>query len=292
MREEAGRSACWANCRSLTDTGTFIVNGTERASSSRSCIAAGCVLRPRPRGKTPHNSNEAAFHTPARVIPYRGSWLDFSSAEGRAVPYRRRHQAAGDGAAARAQLHQRGSARHLASRTCSISAKEGTARRSEARRRAPARRDAELRPARQRRRAGRTGKRITARHVRPARQRQDQSSKCRTGTCSAASSRTTSSTPRRASCSPRPTTRDQRRTWRRSARPARRRSRRFISQRPRSRRLHLRPCASIRRAHAAGGAGRDLHDAPRRAPTKDAAQNLFKNLFFSMSATASIASAA
>jgi len=44
--------------------------------------------------------------------------------------------------------------------------------------------------------------------------------------------------------------------------------------------MSQRPCESIR-PHRPGGPGRDLpHDAPRRAPDKEAAQNLFHNLFF------------
>ena len=57
----------------MTQNGTFIVNGTERVIVSQMHRSPG-VLFDHDRGKT-HASGKFLFA--ARVIPYRGSWLDF-----------------------------------------------------------------------------------------------------------------------------------------------------------------------------------------------------------------------
>jgi DNA-directed RNA polymerase subunit beta len=57
----------------MTSNGTFIVNGTERVIVSQMHRSPG-VLFDHDRGKT-HSSGKYLFA--ARVIPYRGSWLDF-----------------------------------------------------------------------------------------------------------------------------------------------------------------------------------------------------------------------
>ena len=57
----------------MTDTGTFIVNGTERVIVSQLHRSPG-VFFDHDRGKT-HSSGKLLFN--ARIIPYRGSWLDF-----------------------------------------------------------------------------------------------------------------------------------------------------------------------------------------------------------------------
>jgi len=57
----------------MTDTGTFIINGTERVIVSQLHRSPG-VFFDHDRGKT-HSSGKLLFN--ARVIPYRGSWLDF-----------------------------------------------------------------------------------------------------------------------------------------------------------------------------------------------------------------------
>ena len=57
----------------MTDTGTFIVNGTERVIVSQLHRSPG-VFFDHDKGKT-HSSGKLLFS--ARVIPYRGSWLDF-----------------------------------------------------------------------------------------------------------------------------------------------------------------------------------------------------------------------
>ncbi|HEX6661517.1 MAG TPA: DNA-directed RNA polymerase subunit beta, partial [Sphingomicrobium sp.] len=57
----------------MTMNGTFIINGTERVIVSQMHRSPG-VLFDHDRGKT-HASGKYLFA--ARVIPYRGSWLDF-----------------------------------------------------------------------------------------------------------------------------------------------------------------------------------------------------------------------
>ncbi|MCM8730946.1 DNA-directed RNA polymerase subunit beta [Hephaestia sp. GCM10023244] len=57
----------------MTSNGTFIINGTERVIVSQMHRSPG-VLFDHDRGKT-HSSGKYLFA--ARVIPYRGSWLDF-----------------------------------------------------------------------------------------------------------------------------------------------------------------------------------------------------------------------
>src|SRR6478672_5058834 len=57
----------------MTENGTFIVNGTERVIVSQLHRSPG-VFFDHDRGKT-HSSGKLLFS--ARIIPYRGSWLDF-----------------------------------------------------------------------------------------------------------------------------------------------------------------------------------------------------------------------
>ena len=57
----------------MTDTGTFIINGTERVIVAQLHRSPG-VFFEHDKGKT-HSSGKLLFS--ARVIPYRGSWLDF-----------------------------------------------------------------------------------------------------------------------------------------------------------------------------------------------------------------------
>ncbi|HKT41937.1 MAG TPA: DNA-directed RNA polymerase subunit beta, partial [Rhodanobacteraceae bacterium] len=57
----------------MTETGTFIVNGTERVIVSQLHRSPG-VFFDHDKGKQ-HSSGKLLFN--ARVIPYRGSWLDF-----------------------------------------------------------------------------------------------------------------------------------------------------------------------------------------------------------------------
>jgi DNA-directed RNA polymerase subunit beta len=57
----------------MTDTGTFVINGTERVIVAQLHRSPG-VFFDHDRGKT-HSSGKLLFN--ARIIPYRGSWLDF-----------------------------------------------------------------------------------------------------------------------------------------------------------------------------------------------------------------------
>src|SRR6187399_181236 len=57
----------------MTDNGSFIINGTERVIVSQLHRSPG-VFFEHDRGKT-HSSGKLLFS--ARIIPYRGSWLDF-----------------------------------------------------------------------------------------------------------------------------------------------------------------------------------------------------------------------
>ena len=57
----------------MTENGTFVINGTERVIVSQMHRSPG-VFFDHDKGKT-HSSGKYLFA--ARVIPYRGSWLDF-----------------------------------------------------------------------------------------------------------------------------------------------------------------------------------------------------------------------
>ena len=57
----------------MTDNGTFVINGTERVIVSQMHRSPG-VFFDHDKGKT-HSSGKYLFT--ARIIPYRGSWLDF-----------------------------------------------------------------------------------------------------------------------------------------------------------------------------------------------------------------------
>ncbi len=57
----------------MTNTGTFVINGTERVVVSQLHRSPGVIFE-HDKGKT-HSSGKILFT--ARIIPYRGSWLDF-----------------------------------------------------------------------------------------------------------------------------------------------------------------------------------------------------------------------
>jgi DNA-directed RNA polymerase subunit beta len=57
----------------MTDTGTFVINGTERVVVSQLHRSPGVIFE-HDKGKT-HSSGKILFSS--RIIPYRGSWLDF-----------------------------------------------------------------------------------------------------------------------------------------------------------------------------------------------------------------------
>ncbi len=95
----------------MTDNGTFIINGTERVIVSQLHRSPG-VFFDHDRGKT-HSSGKLLFS--ARIIPYRGSWLDFEFDPKDCVfrAYRSSAQAAGDHHPARVG-HERGrDSRHV-----------------------------------------------------------------------------------------------------------------------------------------------------------------------------------
>ncbi|MDP7554243.1 MAG: DNA-directed RNA polymerase subunit beta [Candidatus Thioglobus sp.] len=57
----------------MTDTGTFVINGTERVVVSQLHRSPGVIFE-HDKGKT-HSSGKILFSS--RIIPYRGSWIDF-----------------------------------------------------------------------------------------------------------------------------------------------------------------------------------------------------------------------
>ena len=57
----------------MTDTGSFVINGTDRVVVSQLHRSPG-VFFEHDKGKT-HSSGKLLYA--ARIIPYRGSWLDF-----------------------------------------------------------------------------------------------------------------------------------------------------------------------------------------------------------------------
>ena len=95
----------------MTKNGTFIVNGTERVIVSQMHRSPG-VLFDHDRGKT-HASGKFLFA--ARVIPYRGSWLDFEFDAKDIVNVRidRKRKLPVTALAARARHVERGDPQHL-----------------------------------------------------------------------------------------------------------------------------------------------------------------------------------
>jgi len=73
IRDIKGQDVYMGDMPLMTSNGTFIVNGTERVIVSQMHRSPG-VFFDHDRGKT-HASGKLLFA--ARVIPYRGSWLDF-----------------------------------------------------------------------------------------------------------------------------------------------------------------------------------------------------------------------
>ena len=57
----------------MTENGTFIINGTERVVVSQLHRSPGAFFD-HDKGKS-HSSGKLLFN--ARIIPYRGSWIDF-----------------------------------------------------------------------------------------------------------------------------------------------------------------------------------------------------------------------
>jgi DNA-directed RNA polymerase subunit beta len=201
----------------MTENGTFIVNGTERVIVSQLHRSPG-VFFDHDRGKT-HSSGKLLYS--ARIIPYRGSWLDFEFDPKDSLFTRidrRRKLPVSVLLRALGYTNEEMLNEFFEINTFHIDPKEGV--------------QLELVPERLR---GETldfdladgdkviveaGKRITARHVKQLEPPASRPSRFPTRTWSDASSRTTWSTPAPASCWPRPTTRSPRTTWRPSARPA------------------------------------------------------------------------
>src|SRR6266571_2755989 len=73
MRDAKEEEVFFGDIPLMTDNGTFIINGTERVIVSQLHRSPG-VFFDHDKGKT-HSSGKYLFA--ARVIPYRGSWLDF-----------------------------------------------------------------------------------------------------------------------------------------------------------------------------------------------------------------------
>ena len=73
MREQHGQEVYLGELPLMTDKGTFIINGTERVVVSQLQRSAG-VFFDDDKGKT-LASGKPLFS--ARIIPYRGSWVEF-----------------------------------------------------------------------------------------------------------------------------------------------------------------------------------------------------------------------
>ena len=197
----------------MTDNGSFIINGTERVIVSQLHRSPG-VFFEHDRGKT-HSSGKLLFS--ARVIPYRGSWLDFEFDpkdflffrvdRRRKMPVTTLLKAIGltNEDILQAVLRVRHVPPVGARAPSSSSCRSGCA--------AKWRASTSL---------GKDGKVVVAEgqaHHRAPRARArrtaaSSASPCPTTTSSAARSRPTSSTRRPAKCSPRPTTRSPRSCWR------------------------------------------------------------------------------
>ncbi len=73
IRDVKEQEVYFGEIQLMTETGTFIINGTERVVVSQLHRSPG-VFYDHDKGKT-HSSGKLLYS--ARVIPYRGSWLDF-----------------------------------------------------------------------------------------------------------------------------------------------------------------------------------------------------------------------
>jgi DNA-directed RNA polymerase subunit beta len=180
----------------MTDNGTFIINGTERVIVSQLHRSPG-VFFDHDRGKT-HSSGKLLYS--ARIIPYRGSWLDFEFDPKDCAVHAHRPppQAAGHDPAARAGLQQREMLDEFFDINTFHMSKEGVSW-SWCPSACAARRDFDLRSAtRSSSRPASASPRATS----AAREAGVAALPCRTTTSSAASWRTTWSTRTPASCWP------------------------------------------------------------------------------------------
>jgi DNA-directed RNA polymerase subunit beta len=262
----------------MTDNGTFIVNGTERVIVSsciarRACSSTTTAARRISSGKLLYS---------ARIIPYRGSWLDFEFDPKDALFTRidrRRKLPVSVLLRALGYSNEEMLNEFFEINTFHIDPKEGV--------------QLELVPERLR---GETlnfdladgdnviveaGKRITSRHVRSSSRPASPPLPCRTNTSSAASCRMTWSTRRPANCLRPPTTKSAKTIWLRSARPGSTRSAPCGSTTwiaARTSPTPLRIDSTKTQLEALVEIYRMMR--PGEPPTKDAAQNLFHNLFF------------
>ena len=248
----------------MTKTGSFIINGTERVIVSQLHRSPG-VFFEHDRGKT-HSSGKLLFS--ARIIPYRGSWLDFEfDAEGlRLLPHRPAPQDAGHDPA-QGDRHDAGADPRDVLRLRRIPSRAGRGR-VRARSGAATRRGGAVRLRRQVRQNDRAAGQADHRqaHPRHGGRRAQAHRGTRRFHRSGARSRTTSSTRSRARSSPPRTRRSPTRCSRSCAAAKRRPHPDDLLQRSRPGRLHLANAAHRRNRRPMGGAGRHLpHDAPRRA---------------------------
>jgi DNA-directed RNA polymerase subunit beta len=149
----------------MTDNGTFIINGTERVIVSQLHRSPG-VFFDHDRGKT-HSSGKLLFS--ARIIPYRGSWLDFEFDPKDALFTRidRRRKLP-----VTILLRALGYTNEAdpADRSSRSTPSSRRRRRAGAGARAPARRDRDLRPSADRRQGHRRGRRASPRATSAARE--------------------------------------------------------------------------------------------------------------------------
>jgi DNA-directed RNA polymerase subunit beta len=263
----------------MTDNGTFIINGTERVIVSQLHRSPG-VFFDHDRGKT-HSSGKLLFS--ARIIPYRGSWLDFEFDPKDCLFVRidRRRKLPVTILLRALGYNQRADPRDVLRHQHLPSRQEGTAR-SSSWCRAPARRDRALRHPRRRQGHRREGQAHHRAPRAPAEKRQAQALACRTNTCSAASLAhdvVDTDTGETAGDQGQRRAHDD---MLEEAAASRHQGDRHVHQRPRPRPVHLQTLRIDR--------PRDQLEAlveiyrmmrPGEPPTKDAAENLFHNLFFS-----------
>jgi DNA-directed RNA polymerase subunit beta len=262
----------------MTDDGTFVVNGTERVIVSQLHRSPG-VFFDHDKGKT-HSSGKLLFS--ARIIPYRGSWLDFEFDpkdcvfaridRRRKLPVSIVLRALGLSNEEMLDLFFEKNDFYLAEKADRAGPRAPPA---------PARRHRHLRDQGRPQGHRRGGRRITARHVREL---EESGAKTLVGPKAYLEQKIlahdvvdTSTGELLAKANDELTTADGRQAHREGhqAHPY------PVRERPRPRPVHLQHAAHRLQRHAPGRARRDLsHDAPGEPPTKDAAENLFHNLFF------------
>jgi DNA-directed RNA polymerase subunit beta len=260
----------------MTDNGTFIINGTERVIVSQLHRSPG-VFFDHDRGKT-HSSGKLLFS--ARIIPYRGSWLDFEFDPKDCVFARidRRRKLPVTIILRALGYTESRSWTRSSRRTRSSSVEEGNRIRVIPQRLRGETAAFEIRVGKKV--VVEEGRRITARHVRSSRTRRSSACPCPPNTCRARFWRTTSSTPRPARSWPRPTRfspADRGQAHRSGITEIRTLYVNDLDRGPYiSDTLRIDPTKT--RLEALVDIYRMMR--PGEPPTKDAAENLFQNLFF------------